>query len=162
MIGKSDSNFGEWSETVERWKVKYGSSVQLRTFNPTSIMVVKRCCKCSSVRAKMSRHHKGHEYLFAVLMEERYAARYIQFHPDDVDWLCNRCHVRAHVIYQKVLKEVYDYVYLCQDTGKPLQYEVLESFRQRLIKTYLKWVAYKKKRKRRRKKGNTNARSSGK
>jgi hypothetical protein len=96
-------------------------------------------------------------------MEERFAERYIQFHGDDVAWLCDRCHRRIHVIYSKIVVEVWDYVTLCQNTGKPLQYEVLESFRQRMIKTFGRWVAYKKKRKRKRKstkKRTSNVRSS--
>jgi hypothetical protein len=94
-------------------------------------------------------------------MEERFAERYVQFHDDDVAWLCDRCHRRIHVIYGKIVTEIWEYVYKCEDAGLPLKYEVLEAFRQRLIKTFNRWVAYKKKRKRKRKR-TTNARSSGK
>lgn len=150
MIGKSSENFKRWSENVTRWRIKYcvpdpGTMV----FDPTRIVVVRRCVKCNSVRSKMSRHHKGHEYLFAVLLEDRYAARYILFHPDDVVWLCDRCHRRAHVIYAKIVGEVWAYVWECENNNKPLDPVVLENFRQKILKTFNRWIAYKKKRKRR-------------
>lgn len=151
MISKSSENFKRWEENVNYWRAKYKYNDGNLSFDPARIVVVRRCVKCNSVRVKMSRHHKGHEYLFSVLMEARYAARYIQFHCDDVVWLCDRCHRRIHVIYAPVVQEVWDYVTAQDYAGKMLEYEVLETFRQRLLKTFNRWVAYKKKRKRKRK-----------
>lgn len=159
MTIANNENFTEWKANVDRWKAKY--EYKIRTFSPANIVVAKRCCKCGSIREKMHRHHKGHEYVFACLMEERYAARYIQFHPNDVDWLCFRCHKRAHTIYKRVMKALWDYVGLCERSNMPLQYEALEEFRDAILAAYNRWIRYKKKKKRSRKKprGGANGRS---
>lgn len=146
---KSNLNFEAWKENVERWKAKYGVQ-PIRSFSITSIVVVKRCAKCNSVRVKMHRHHKGHEYLFACIMEERYAQRYIQFHPDDVDWLCVRCHKRAHTIYQRILVHLWAYLERCELNSQIPTYDQLEIYRKMIVTTYNKWVTYKKKRRKRR------------
>jgi len=158
MTVTSKENFEEWKENVDRWKAKYGLQ-PVRSFSITSIVVVKRCVKCNSVRVKMHRHHKGHEYLFACIMEERYAPRYIQFHPDDVDWLCVRCHKRAHTIYQRILIHLWAYLDTCRHNNTVPTYDELEKYRQMIIAAYNKWVKYKKKRRKRRKKhGNASTR----
>lgn len=146
---KPNLNFEAWKENVERWKAKYGVQ-RVTSFNITNIVVVKRCAKCNSVRVKMHRHHKGHEYLFACIMEERYAARYIQFHPDDVDWLCVRCHKRAHTIYQRILVYLWGYLERCENNNQLPAYDQLEKYRLMIVAAYNKWVTYKKKRRRKR------------
>lgn len=154
MIGKSSENFKRWTENVTRWRIKYSvPDPGTMVFDPTRIVAVRRCAKCNSVRSKMSRHHKGHEYLFAVLLEDRFAARYILFHPDDVVWLCDRCHRRAHVIYSKLVGEVWEYVWECEAANKLPDYATLEGFRQKIVKTFNRWIAYKKRRKRRKRRG---------
>jgi hypothetical protein len=146
MIGKTNKNLREWANKVGEWETKYGKP-RVHSFNLASILVIKRCAKCGSARAKMSRHHKGHEFLFACLMEGSYASRYIEFHPDDVNWLCNRCHVRAHIIYQPILKKLWQYVGEREYLEKPLEYDILETYRLALIRQYNHWIKYKKRKK---------------
>ena len=156
-MSRTGENFQRWRNTVEEWKAIYGTSnsSSINTdFNISSIVVVKRCKKCGKIRKRVSRHHKGHEYLFACLLPDKYASRYILFHPDDVVWLCDKCHTRVHVVYQSIIKKLWRYIDNRYKCDQPIQPMVIESFRIRIVKACNVWLDFKppkkKKRKRRR------------
>lgn len=102
----------------------------------------------------------GHEYYLACILPDVYAARYIAFLPEDITVLCTkgkRCHQRIHVLYKPILKELWDYIQSCL---KEFTYEdgvavfhwnsypdqqVLESFRQRMVRKCVMWLDRKNK-----------------
>jgi hypothetical protein len=153
-IGKKSEHFKEWASNVEQWKATFGTPI---VFDITSVVVVKRCAKCGSARRRMSRHHKGHEYLLACILPDCFAARYCLFHPDDCAWLCNRCHVRIHVLYKEIVANIFAYIQYRQDQSLPPEVYRLEIFRKQMVAIFEKWVAYKPlKRKKKRRRQRTN------
>jgi hypothetical protein len=147
LADKESENYRSWVTNVENWKKTYGLPANYN-FNPINVTVVKRCVKCNSVRKRMARHHKGHEYLFACILPHVYAARYIQFLIDDVAWLCDRCHTRIHTLYKPIVDKVYGYIIRCNNQGKEYDVNRLEAYRKEIIRIFVKWVAYRKKKKR--------------
>ena len=155
-VRKSESLL-RWEGKRDEWRRRYGAP-STGTFDPTNISVIRICGKCTASRVKMSRHHKGHEFLFACLMEEKYAPRYILFHSDDVVWLCNKCHIRAHVVIEKLVKEVWKYYNTQMCLEEPLEFDTLEKIRKRIVRATNRWLAYKKKKRRKRTKKETTTR----
>lgn len=161
MLGKDFERFTNYLTIRKEWNRKYGQNISPNNINLTAIVAVKRCCKCGSIRKRMSRHHKGNEFLFACLLEKHYAPRYILFHPDDCDWLCDRCHIRAHVLYSSVVLNIYAYVQFRNERDLPIEFHRLERFRLQILAIYDKWIHFKKKKKKRKKRRITkNARAN--
>lgn len=132
-----DEEHRSWFEVTAEWRKKY--PIQRRPYNPANVSCsTKQCAKCESTW-KITRHHKGHEYYFAVIKEEWYAERYIQFYPEDVVPLCERCHLKVHMLYQPVMDEVLTYV----RSGAEITKEALEKFRKRLVQKCDKWLLNK-------------------
>jgi hypothetical protein len=76
---------------VKEWERIYGKpSGGLRAFDPALVRVC--CAKCGKIRKRMSRHHKGAEFMFACYFPDYYARRYIEFRREDCVRLCSTCH----------------------------------------------------------------------
>lgn len=80
---------------IKLWAEKYGKPV-LSVGNYTFGKVT--CSKCGrgGEGIEIQRHHKGCDYIFATAMPDVFAARYIAFLSDDIDYLCKRDHNRFH------------------------------------------------------------------
>ena len=92
---------------IKEWEAKYGKpKFGLRRFDPTQLKIC--CAKCGHVRKHMSRHHIANDFMFAVLLPDLYAARYILFHADDVRRLCSNDHIRIHEYYAPIVTRCYD------------------------------------------------------
>lgn len=157
-----------WRARVLRWRQLHPDPRWQRgKYNPSKVRAAPlRCRKCGTTEG-VTRHHKGHEYLFACFMPEWYAARYIRF--DRSDWvpLCSdRCHARIHDLYAPIVDEIKLYFDECLkevrydrsdvDCENPIfvwyhmpDRRVLESFRRRLITKCDLWLAKKNKKYRR-------------
>lgn len=146
-MGASLGRHEIWRARVLRWKQLYPDPRIVRgKYDPSKVSATPlRCKKCGATEG-VTRHHKGHEYLFACVMPEWYAARYVRF--DRSDWvpLCtDRCHVRIHELYAPIVDEIKLYINDCladsSHEGPFSTYvwlhrpdrRVLESFRKRLI-----------------------------
>jgi hypothetical protein len=82
---------------LKEWKDTYGMDIDTpRPLHSNLARVSISCRKCSRIRRHMHRHHTGNDYTFACMLPERFAKRYIEFHPEDVEVLCNRCHKTIH------------------------------------------------------------------
>lgn len=134
-------SYNEWKRQVAHWRAQYGypaekSDAITHSYTPTKVKVWdKQCAKCNSVW-KITRHHKGHEYIFAKIMEEKYAKRYIEFHPEDIVPLCERCHIKIHRMYESTLLELNNYLLL---HPKPV-FEELEKFRLAMVRRCENWL----------------------
>ena len=134
------------------WREKY---LPKNLFGDPSVVKAARartCKKCGS-RQTLTRHHKGHEYVFAQVEEIAYAERYIQFRDDDVVVLCERCHLKIHRLYKWILQELNAYLkelepirdektQLLTFKYKP-SHRALESFRLRLVSKCERWLKSK-------------------
>lgn len=93
----------EYFELIALWRAKY--RVIEIPHNPLFTKLT--CAKCHKIKKKMHRHHKANDFMFARLHPEKFAARYVQFHPDDVVKLCARCHKEVHFqVYDVLLAEM--------------------------------------------------------
>lgn len=159
-----------WRARVLLWREMYPDLRWVRgKYDPSKVKATPlRCRKCGSTQ-QVTRHHKGHEYLFACIMPEWYAGRYIRFARSDWVPLCNdRCHPHIHELYAPIVDEVKQYVEGCLKEiiyGDPApgtlvavpvyiwlhkpDRRVLESFRKRLIAKCDWWLARKNKKTRR-------------
>lgn len=145
------SKYTRWKTIFLKWKKKYGVPEEAqKRYNPANVRIEDKTCRNCGSKTKISRHHKGHEYAFALVLEDIYAPRYIQFHPDDVIPLCSTCHKKIHKLYQGILLELKlylaDYVGGYDKYGYPIwrsrpDYAVLESYRKRLVARCDRWIA---------------------
>jgi hypothetical protein len=131
----------EYQRQIEVWTAQYldrkgdPSPDQAEDFNPSAFKL-RRCEKCHKPKRTMERHHKGHEFLFANILPNRYAKRYLQFHPDDIAWLCHQCH-KNETCYSKstVTRIITEY----KSLGR-MSYERCEHHRRQLVKLFNRWV----------------------
>lgn len=147
----SAQSLKEYNIQLSLWKKLYGSpsASVVNNWNPTEIQAIKHCKKCGAARENMSRHHIANDYLFACLLPEVYAKRYIAFNDDDVAWLCTkRCHNRIHALYATLNRMVWNYVTSCRENKIPLSITILEEYKEKYRKLYYNWVKYKPKVKR--------------
>lgn len=150
-----------WKLHVLRWRQQYPQRT-VGAHDPSIVSVYPlRCVKCGrkSGKVRITRHHKGHEYFFAVAKPEWYAGRYIAFHAEDIVPLCSggkkTCHSKIHKIYNLIIEEAREYIRTCIDTvtyddGLPVihyrhepSFQVLESFRKRLVTKCDQWLRRK-------------------
>lgn len=45
----------------------------------------------------MERHHKALDMMFAKILPEEFAKRYMEFWPSDIDVICETCHKNYHL-----------------------------------------------------------------
>jgi hypothetical protein len=128
---------------VKEWERKYGKpSNGLRQFNP---MLIKVCCsKCGKLRKRMSRHHKGAEFMFALRFPDWYAARYIRFLPEDCVRLCSTCHKKIERLTKPLKNEFRDWYNYMWCQGKIPTHEQVEKFRKRIVARCEHWLSGKR------------------
>lgn len=100
-------SLAEYQRTIAIWRSKYGVPPPPKTYGlrvEGSHACVKK--KCGSLK-RTQRHHKGNDFWFACLFPDAFAARYIQFHPDDVAYVCEHHHKAVHKIYKLLMAQVY-------------------------------------------------------
>lgn len=137
-------NSKQYYAIVEEWRIKYNipriNNRQSKPpiYNPKAINT---CCrKCGKVKHRMARHHKANDFFFAMILPDLYAKRYCEFHPDDIDLLCNACHKAWHRYVEPKLKKMYDqshYIPIATDEG---QKKWCEEWKDQIRKWYEKWV----------------------
>lgn len=140
-------NLKAWREQVNEWEQRYGVKVNTmhspqpsapKSFNLAQYKRFFICKKCGG--KAHSRHHKGHEFLFACIKPDVYAVRYLEFREHDVVWLCDKCHPKIHQLYTFILDEIYAYLIKEAPT---LDVVKLEQFRVRLVKKCESWLKRK-------------------
>ena len=135
------SHLKEYTAQVFAWEKKFGNKRGgHRKLDLVKAKVRKSCAKCSKLRKRMHRHHKGHEYLFACLNEEDYAPRYIEFNSEDVVVLCGRCHKAIHRRYDMTIAKLNLEVLLNWREVDAVPKEVLEPVRLELIEICNEWL----------------------
>jgi len=142
-------NLQQYWATIEEWRKLYGTPPPIKkpeSYNPTNVKL--GCKKCKKIKTKMQRHHKANDFFFAMAMPHIFAARYILFHPDDVDLLCASCHKAWHRYVEPKLAKMY-VEYKKADT---IHKEWCEYWKAEILKWYSKWITKPLKRKKRRKK----------
>lgn len=55
----------------------------------------------------MHRHHMRNDFFFAQLLPDIYAARYCEFHKDDVERLCDTCHQNIHKYWKPLVQRMW-------------------------------------------------------
>lgn len=115
-MSKTSEHRAKYNANTARWRSNYFAKAEreelLKGFSISAdlsvVQIVRTCAKSGCKRKPAHRHHKGHEYLFATLDEEKYAERYIRFLPDDVVWLCKKCHMSIHRKYNKFIAAMFN------------------------------------------------------
>lgn len=146
-------DYNKWKAQVNEWRrvanVIESESILVHksygNFDLTKIKI-RICAKCGTRAGRIHRHHKGHEYLFACILPDRYSQRYIEFRDTDVVLLCDKCHLKVHKLYGPRLEALWPLLALNNGT---ITYEQCELFRTKLIRCCDRWLKYKKKTKRR-------------
>lgn len=139
----------QYQRRLMEWRQKYGVPPPPKTFG-LKVQTSTACFKkgCGSLK-RTQRHHKGNDFWFANLLPDIFAPRYLQFHPDDVAYLCEHHHKAVHKLYKKLMADVWTEL---RDGGQSIITEEwcrkwIENFRA----AYEKWAKYparKRKRKR--------------
>ena len=137
-------NKKEWITQIDEWRIKYGvpppSSI---TYDPTSITVT--CKKCNKIKSKLNRHHKCNDYLFACLLPDVYAKRYLEYRPADVDKLCEDCHRRWHNYIKPFLCKLYEQLYYLKKDKVEITETWCEGWRKLILERYERWLNFNKK-----------------
>lgn len=138
----------EYLQQIKLWRIKYNVVQTPSSFDPTQWKVA--CRKCEKHRQTSHRHHMGNDLFFARMLPDVFAPRYIEFHPDDVAKLCDRCHKRIHAIYKPITKAVW------VELNKHGQKVITEEWCRKWMTVYRAafdaWVKVKPKKRRRRRK----------
>lgn len=128
-------NIKDWYKQIEEWKQKYGVTEQRHLkYDPTEIKLA--CAKCGKLKHRMSRHHKASDYMFAKLLPDIYAKRYIEFRKEDIDKLCNFHHKQWH----KYIRPFMSRFYKEKDRQKIITEEWCEFWRAAILERYDKWL----------------------
>lgn len=139
-------NKSQYWAIVEEWKALYGSKQDeldrpKYIYKPSKVKAT--CKKCDKAKRRMARHHKANDFFFAMILPSVYAARYIQFHPDDVDKLCEKCHKTWHRYLKPKLEQMYkEYKYFA-DLSAQEKLEWCELWRGRCLRWYSRWIEKK-------------------
>lgn len=94
------SDIALYRKTVLAWKHKYGTPKQ--SFDLSRTSTIRYCERCDNSTKKITRHHKGDEYFYAIMLPDDFAPRYIQFLREDIVFLCSTCHNQIHKILDNV------------------------------------------------------------
>lgn len=133
-----------WKQQVAEWRREENDVARDVPHEANLTLVkVRVCAKCGTSTGLIHRHHKGHEYLWARLLPERYAHRYIEFRQSDIVLLCetNKCHLKIHKLYEPRLHELWPL--LASQDGR-ITYKQAERFRLKLIRCCDSWLKRKK------------------
>lgn len=137
-------NLAQWKAQIEQWQQDEELIIKTRhplVLDVTSVKI--RCCAyCGDAQAYITRHHKGHEYLWARLLPKRYARRYIEFRERDVVELCNKHHLKIHKLYEPRLHSLWPL--LARQDGK-ITFKQAESYRLKLVRCCEQWLKKGKK-----------------
>lgn len=99
------SSLKEYYALLAVWRKKYGEPPKYINANLTKIRTA--CYRCQRSKTKMHRHHTGNDLMFAKMLPNDFALRYMTYHKDDVEKLCHICHKRAHKIYKPITAQVW-------------------------------------------------------
>lgn len=135
------SNIATWRAQVEQWR--QDEQLIINTRHPLDVTSVKirRCAKCGETQGYITRHHKGHEYLFARLLPEKYARRYIKFLKKDTVELCDKHHLKIHRLYEPRLHSLWPL--LARQDGR-ITFKQAEGYRLKLVRCCEQWLKEKK------------------
>jgi hypothetical protein len=97
------SDIALYRKTVLEWKRKYG--IPKQTFDLSRTSTIRYCERCKNSTRKITRHHKGDDYFYAIMLPDDFAPRYIQFLREDIVFLCSTCHNNAHKILDEIRLE---------------------------------------------------------
>lgn len=102
------AEYRRYMATLASWRVKYGNKSPPRPASINLTRVRAGCCKrgCKE-KGRTQRHHIGNDFWFACLLPHVFAARYIEFHPDDTAPLCEKHHKYVHKVYKRLMGLVY-------------------------------------------------------
>lgn len=146
-------NKDEYFAIVKSWEKKYGVPSRAFHYDPTEVKTT--CQKCKQWKPKMARHHKANDFFFAYNFPALYAARYIQFHKEDCDKLCDKCHKICHKYFYALAQEMYlefegERRIIHRDSS--FWQNWCDEWRDRFLELYNRWISKPPYKKRRRKK----------
>ena len=130
------SDLSEYIALIKNWEAKYGTPARVFRYDPTEIRA--SCVKCGKMKSKMSRHHKANDFLFARMLPDVYARRYIEFHTNDVAKLCDDCHKDIHRYYKPLMKELWMELQLYG--SRVITKEWCDEWKDRFLKLFEKWI----------------------
>ena len=85
--------------------------------------------------------------MFACILPGTYAKRYLEFNNEDIDFLCKKCHVNAHKIYDELIDQLNKTLSMFQGT----KYQegsvvvICNTYKKLFLARYLKWRDWGKK-----------------
>ncbi len=89
----------------------------------------------------MARHHKANDFFFAMALPDVYAKRYCEFHPDDIDLLCNACHKAWHRYVEPKLQKMYSQYHLTFASLEDFQkVNWCNTWKNQIRMWYTKWI----------------------
>lgn len=131
--------YNTYAQNIAIWHKQFGKplSAYAAFYGP--------CARCG--KKSHHRHHKAHDYIFACVLPKRFAQRYIQFHPDDIDFLCKKCHVNAHRIYHELIEAFNEALKMlrCRYISEEMEYKLCIKYKKMFTRRYLKWRNWGKK-----------------
>lgn len=145
----------EYFAIVKRWEEQYGIPSKRTRFNYDPTKVSACCLKCGQQKMKMARHHKANDFFFALWFPDWYAARYVQFLPDDTARLCDNCHGKIERYSEKLKKRLYVEFKFHQTKSNwnaDRWKQWCEEWRAEFVLLFNKWIAIPKHHKRKRRK----------
>lgn len=142
-------NEAEYFEMVAEWKRKWPPPPKPYYINLTEIRSA--CRKCGKNNGRMNRHHIASDFFFALHFPDHFAARYVEFHPDDVVKLCEHCHKTIHRYYDPVTQRMYKEFAEIKANGEQFTLEWCEKWKDKFRKMFAKWIKTKPKRRRKKK-----------
>ncbi len=135
-------NLAAWRAQVEQWQQDESVIERSRVNVNVTFVLVRRCEYCGTTEGNITRHHKGHEYLWAKLLPSRYAKRYISFNKKDWIYLCERHHLKIHRLYEPRLHSLWPL--LNRQDGR-ITFKQCEGYRMKLIRCCDSWIKRRKK-----------------
>ena len=131
-------NKQEYFAIVKEWEEHYNIPNRVFKYDPTEL---KLCCeKCTRHKKKMSRHHKGNDFFFALWMPDEYAARYLEFRREDCAKLCDRCHRNIELYSVRLKRRLYTEFHKQKMLNEIITKEWCELWRAKFIKLYTRWI----------------------
>ena len=126
--------YKQWEAKVASWQREYGVT---QDFDLTKLSSVRICNKCGRNDRVLQRNHKGHEYLFATILPEKYARRYSEFRREDIILLCRVCHRRCDKTHYPIIAEMFKAM---AANGGQLSYQSYERWRKKLVARTNAWL----------------------